>query len=154
MRSNSISCLQLRNNQKLPWSLLINESCKRTRWEKGLNIRLLHHFLLKSLDTSKKGIICVCPTDVHTGNLWQKAERGKFTGSESTTRFPRASCFEKPMGSVPETWGRMYDVPACRRPLAQPRNSTTREECAALYEQNLLLKEGKRGLHRTPRWIL
>ncbi len=26
------------------------------------------------------------------------------------TRFPRASCFEKPMRSVPETWGRMFDV--------------------------------------------
>ncbi len=60
---------------------------------------------------SKKGIICVCPTDVRTRNLRQKAERGKFTGSESTTRFPRASCFEKPTHSVPGIWGRMYDIP-------------------------------------------
>jgi hypothetical protein len=36
-----------------------------------------------------------------------KAEKGKFTGSEATTRFPRASCFKKPTRSVPETWGRM-----------------------------------------------
>jgi hypothetical protein len=43
-------------------------------------------------------------------NLQQKAERGKITGSESTTRFLQASCFEKPMHSVPEIWGRMYDV--------------------------------------------
>jgi hypothetical protein len=50
--------------------------------------------------------------DVCTRNLWQKVERGKFTGSESTTRFPQVSCFEKPMHSVPETWGHMYDVPA------------------------------------------
>jgi hypothetical protein len=48
--------------------------------------------------------------DVCTRNLRQKAEKGKFTGSEATTRFPQASCFEKPMRSVPETWGRMYDV--------------------------------------------
>jgi hypothetical protein len=48
--------------------------------------------------------------DVCTRNLRQKAEKGKLTGSEATTRFPRASCFEKPTHSVPETWGRMYDV--------------------------------------------
>jgi hypothetical protein len=50
------------------------------------------------------------PMDVHSRNLRQKAEKGKFTGSEATTRFPRASCFEKPTRSVPETWGRMYNV--------------------------------------------
>jgi hypothetical protein len=43
-------------------------------------------------------------------NLRQKAERGKITGSESTTRFPQASCFKKPMRSVPEIWGCMYDI--------------------------------------------
>ncbi len=37
-------------------------------------------------------------------------------------------------------------VDHCRRPLAQPRDSTMREECAALDEQNLLLKERKKGL--------
>jgi hypothetical protein len=51
---------------------------------------------------SKKGMICVRPMDVCTRNLWQKVERGKKTGSEATTRFPQASCFEKPMRSVPE----------------------------------------------------
>ena len=50
------------------------------------------------------------PMDVLTRNLRQKAEKGKFTGGEATTRFPRASCFEKPTHSVPETWGRMYNV--------------------------------------------
>jgi hypothetical protein len=48
------------------------------------------------------------------GRLHQKSSakggKGKLTGSEATTRFPRASCFEKPMCSVPETWGRMYDI--------------------------------------------
>jgi hypothetical protein len=43
-----------------------------------------------------------------------KVEKGKFNGSDTTTRFPRASCFEKPTCSVPETWGRMYDVLALR----------------------------------------
>jgi hypothetical protein len=61
---------------------------------------------------SKKGMIRVRPTEVCTRNLRKKAERGKITGSESTTRFPQASCFEKPMRSVPEIWGHMYDVPA------------------------------------------
>ncbi len=55
-------------------------------------------------------MIRICPTDVCTINLQQKAERGKITGSESATRFPRASCFKKPTHSVPEIWGRMYDV--------------------------------------------
>ncbi len=50
------------------------------------------------------------PTDVHTRNLRQKAEKGKITGSESTTRLPRASCFGIPMHSVPETRGCMYVV--------------------------------------------
>jgi hypothetical protein len=50
------------------------------------------------------------PTDVRSRNLRQKAEKGKFTGSEASTRFPRASCFEKPTHSVPETWGHMYDI--------------------------------------------
>ncbi len=59
---------------------------------------------------SKKGMIRACPLDSHTRNLRQKAERGKITGSESSTRFPWASCFEKLTRSVPETWRRTYDV--------------------------------------------
>jgi hypothetical protein len=59
---------------------------------------------------SKKGMIHVCPMDVCMRNLWQKVERGKITGSESATRFLQASCFKKPMRSVPETWGHTYDV--------------------------------------------
>jgi hypothetical protein len=56
-------------------------------------------------------MIRVCPADVCTRNLWQKAERGKKTCTEPSTRFPQASCFERLMCSVvPETWGRMYDV--------------------------------------------
>jgi hypothetical protein len=48
--------------------------------------------------------------DVCTRNLRQKAERGKISGSEASTRLPRASCFKKPMHSVPEIWGRMSNV--------------------------------------------
>ncbi len=58
------------------------------------------------------------PTDVCSRNLRQKAEKGKFAGSEATHRFPRGSYFEKPPRSVPETWGRMYDV------LARSANGT------------------------------
>ncbi len=50
------------------------------------------------------------PMDIHTRNLWQKAEKGKFNGSQATTRFPRASCFKKPTHSVPEIWQCVYDV--------------------------------------------
>jgi hypothetical protein len=69
-------------------------------------------------------------TDVCSRNLRQKAEKGKFTGSEATTRFPQASCFEKPTCSVPETRGRMYDV------LAWSANGTRKQDeksdsCAA-----------------------
>jgi hypothetical protein len=59
---------------------------------------------------SKKGMICIRLMDVCTRNLQQKAERGKITGGESTTRFPKASCFKKPTRSVPEIWGCMYNV--------------------------------------------
>jgi hypothetical protein len=55
-------------------------------------------------------MICVRLTDICTRNLRQKAERGKITGSESTTRFPQASCFKKLTRSVPEIWGHMYNV--------------------------------------------
>ncbi len=48
----------------------------------------------------------------------KRQKRENFTGSESTTRFPRASCFKKPMHSVPEIWGCMYDI------LAQSANGT------------------------------
>jgi hypothetical protein len=58
------------------------------------------------------------PMEICTRNLQQKAEKGKFTGSQATTRFPRVSCFEKPMRSVPGIWGHMYDV------LAQSANGT------------------------------
>jgi hypothetical protein len=48
--------------------------------------------------------------DIRSRNHRLKAEKGKFAGSKATTRFPRASCFEKPTRSVPETWGSMYNV--------------------------------------------
>jgi hypothetical protein len=40
-----------------------------------------------------------------------KGGKGKIHRySEATTRFPRASCFEKPTRSVSETWRRMYNA--------------------------------------------
>jgi hypothetical protein len=61
-------------------------------------------------------MIHVCPMDVCTRNLWQKAERGKIAGSESATRFLQVSCFKKPTHSVPEIWGRTYNVlPHCAK---------------------------------------
>jgi len=65
MMSTSISCSHLTKIWKLPWSLLINESCKRARCPKGLaQPRLLRHFPLKSLNS----IICVCVSQ--TQILW------------------------------------------------------------------------------------
>ncbi len=66
----------------------------------------------------RKVWIVFSPMDVHSRNLRQKAEKGKFTCSEATTRFPRTSWFKKPTCSVPETWGRMYNV------LTQSANGT------------------------------
>ncbi len=48
--------------------------CQARKWSSGFFV-------------SKKGMICGCPMDVCTRNLWQKAERGKINGSESSTRF-------------------------------------------------------------------
>ena len=65
---------------------------------------------VQKLCLRRKGMIRDRLTDVCMRNLWQKAEMGKKTGSKLTIRFPRASCFEKSTRSVPETWGRTYDV--------------------------------------------
>ncbi len=43
----------------------------------------------------KKGMTRDCPIDVGMRNLRQKAERGKNASTNSCTRFPQASCFEK-----------------------------------------------------------
>ncbi len=53
---------------------------------------------------------CSVRTDVHSRRFPQKAEKRKVDGSDATTRFRQASCFEKTMRSVPETWVRIYDV--------------------------------------------
>ncbi len=84
---------------------------------------------------SKKGMICACPMDVCTRNLWQKTERGKITGSESATRFPQASCFEKPTRSVPEIWGCTYDV------LPRSAKSTRKRDERFLCSQERILRK-------------
>ncbi len=61
----------------------------------------------------KKGMIS--PTDVHSRRLPQGSERRKGACSAATTRFHERLAFEKPLHSVPETWGRMYDVLALRK---------------------------------------
>ena len=50
-----------------------------------------------------------------TADAFRKVRKGeKLACSDATTRFPWASCFEKPTHSVPETCGCMYDVLALR----------------------------------------
>ncbi len=50
------------------------------------------------------------------GFLWVRKVWFAFAqwtfASETFGERQKASCFEKPMHSVPEIWGRMYDVPA------------------------------------------
>ncbi len=49
------------------------------------------------------------------GFLWVRKVWFAFAqwtfASETFGKRPKASCFEKPMHSVPEIWGRMYNVP-------------------------------------------
>ncbi len=52
----------------------------------------------------RQGMIQDCPTDVRMRNLRQKAEMGKKTGNESTTRFPQESCIKK-MHDVCQKYG-------------------------------------------------
>ncbi len=66
----------------------------------------------------KKGMNCVQSNGHSHQKPLAKGGKGKLTGSETTTRFPQASCFKKPTRSVPETWGHMYDV------LARSANGT------------------------------
>jgi hypothetical protein len=66
--------------------------------------------LARPMSREKVELEGIRPTDIYTRNLRQKVERKKITGSESATRFPRASCFKKPTCSVPEIWGCMHNV--------------------------------------------
>jgi hypothetical protein len=50
----------------------------------------------------KKRLICNSSTDICMRNLRQKAKRGKKTGTDSSTRFPRATCFEKTCDVCPK----------------------------------------------------
>ncbi len=54
-------------------------------------------------------------TDVHSRRLPQGLERRKRACSAATIRLHERLAFEKPLRSVPETWGRMYDVLALRK---------------------------------------
>jgi hypothetical protein len=69
-----------------------------------------HKKVLSQGYSVRKRMIRVHLTDVCTRNLHQKAERGKKTCAEPSTRFSQASCFEKLMPSVPEIWGRTYNI--------------------------------------------
>jgi hypothetical protein len=60
---------------------------------------------------SKKGMICAPYGCSHQKPL-AKGGKGKITCSESTNRFPQASCFKKSTCSVPEIWGCMYNLVA------------------------------------------
>ncbi len=54
-------------------------------------------------------------TDVHSRRLPEGLERRKRASSAATTRLHERLAFEKPLHSVPETWGRMYEVLAHRK---------------------------------------
>jgi hypothetical protein len=63
----------------------------------------------------KKGMSHISRRDVHNRRLPQGSERRKRACNAATTRFYERFAFEKPVRSVPETWGRMYDVLALRK---------------------------------------
>jgi hypothetical protein len=50
------------------------------------------------------------PTDVHSRRFPQKRKREKSTVVMLLPDSHKRLAFEKPTRSVPETWGRMYDV--------------------------------------------
>ncbi len=58
----------------------------------------------------KKSMSHISPTDVPSRRLPLDLERRKPACSAACTRFHERLAFEKPLRSVPETWGRMYDV--------------------------------------------
>ncbi len=92
---SSRSCRQTSNNQtwftplEIPWGFL---AWAVLRW---LSIGLCHarKCQFKEFCVRRKGMINKLPMDVRMRNLWQKAEQE--TGTNSCTRFSRASCFEK-----------------------------------------------------------
>ena len=63
----------------------------------------------------KKGMSHISPKEVHSRRLPQGSERRKCACGAATTRLHERLAFEKPLRSVPETWGRMYDVLALRK---------------------------------------
>ncbi len=93
----SRSCRQTSNNQPLftsleiPWGFL---AWSVLRW---LSAGLCHarKCQFEKFCMRRKGMICKLPMDVCMRNLLQKVERGKKTGTNSCTRFPRESCFKK-----------------------------------------------------------
>ncbi len=94
---SSRSCHQTSNNQ--PWFKTLIFPWWFFAWAvlHWLSVGLCHarKWQFKEFSVRRKGMICNCPTDICMRNLWQKAEQGKKTGTNSCTRFPRASCFEK-----------------------------------------------------------
>ncbi len=92
---SSRSCRQTSNNQpwftslEIPWGFL---AWAVRHWlSRGLcHVRKCQ---LEKFCARRKGMICKLPTNVCMRNPLQKAEQE--TGTNSCTRFPRASCFEK-----------------------------------------------------------
>ncbi len=94
---SSRRCRQTSNNQpwftslEIPWEFL---TWTVLRWLGG---GLFHarKCQFEEFCMRKKGMMHKLPSYVCMRNLWQKAERGKNVGTNSCTRFPQASCFER-----------------------------------------------------------
>jgi hypothetical protein len=67
-------------------------SCTALTWRRLMSRKKMSFW---KFCVRRKGMICNCLMDVCMRNLSQRAERGKKAGTNSCTRFPRASCFEK-----------------------------------------------------------
>jgi hypothetical protein len=81
-------------------------------------------------------------------NLRQKAERGKITGSESTIRFLQASCFKKRMLSVPDIWGRMYNVLARSAKGTKNRDEKSDSHAAKKGAKELVISNFAKTLNK------
>ncbi len=102
----SRSCCQTSNNQ--PWFMSLEIPWGFLAWAVlcWLSGGLCHgrKCQFEEFCVRRKGMICNRPMDVCMRNLWWKAEWGKKTSTNSCTRFPWASCFEKTRDVCQKYW--------------------------------------------------
>jgi hypothetical protein len=105
----------------------------------------------------KEDTVVKCQRPIGGGEGWE-CHVWERSGDGLTKRLPNFS--SSGGGQVP--WLRSFRPTTatpeqrrhCCKPFVQPRDSTTREEHAAFDWTKTLVKEGKVGVPRIPKWIL